>query len=586
MTDNSLLQPGETLGTPVSAPAPSQPSSLLQPGETLGAPVSAPQSAPLTEADAASGKFANQQAQQKVRDVAGPPTHIFQNGKIVPIDQAAPTGVVGSLKRNSVDALTGLWHAFNQPATNDEKAALLQKVREANAKGDKVPEELATNPSRATLALHRIVDAPAEELLKKGRDEVGVAQDLLNNHKYWKGGNLYLSGLADKALSGLPLIGPVIGSIASRGEGALVPAIDKKGNDVPVSDVPDDQKDLSGAATDVGALVALEHAPAIVKAGGDTASKVAEVTSKAVGNTASKVSDVASNTAQAIKPEWLTKRGETPAPQHGAPVKVESPLDGPTVGKQLGGKDLSQEALDALKQHVGENIPVGSTAKNRLITAVEPVRQTINDTASKMNKVVQKAPSFTTSVMQDSVFGEGSLHAQFDALKENIPASDRAKLSADADSVLEDADKALNSTDPTEVLEYRRQLGRKIDWDSIEKNPSTPSEVQNAARAKVYQQLTGKIHAEIPDTVELDKTLQPNLELRSHLVRKVGERLVDDPHAATVEAQSELKKGATTVENAAHNEAVQKNWNRVKAALVVAGIGGGLIHEVDKLLGL
>jgi hypothetical protein len=106
---------------------------------------------------------------------------------------------------------------------------------------------------------------------------------------------------------------------------------------------------------------------------------------------------------------------------------------------------------------------------------------------------------------------------QFNELKKNLPASDHVKLSADADSVLEDADEALNSNDASEVLEYRRQLGRKVDWDSIEKNPSTPSEVQNAARAKVYQLLTGKTHAEIPDTVELDKTLQPNLELRSHL---------------------------------------------------------------------
>jgi len=493
--------------------------------------------------------------------------------------QPAKTGVLAGTKRNTVDALTGLWHAFNQPATNDEKAALLQKVREANARGDKVPEELATNPSRATLALHRLIDAPADELLKKGRDEVGVAQDLIAHHKYWKGGNLYLSGLADKALSAIPLAGPVIGSIAERAEGSLIPATDKQGNDIPVADVPAERKDFSGAATDVGAALALEHAPAIVKGTGKAIARGAEAVSDAAGTAAKTV-----NRAGELKPEWLTKKGEVPAPQHGTPVPVESPLDSATVGKQLGGKDLSQEALDALKQHVGEKIPVGSTAKNRLTAAVEPATQTINETASKMNKIVQKSPSFTTSVMQDSVFGEGNLHAQFDALKENIPASDRVKLSADADSVLEDADKALNSTDPTEVLEYRRQLGRKIDWDSIEKNPSTPSEVQNAARAKVYQQLTGKIHAEIPETVELDKVLQPNLELRSHLVRKVGERLVEDPIAATNEAESELRKGKNKVEVDTHNEQVGKNWQKVKAALIALGIGGGLLHEIEKFL--
>jgi len=122
------------------------------------------------------------------------------------------------------------------------------------------------------------------------------------------------------------------------------------------------------------------------------------------------------------------------------------------------------------------------------------------------------------------------------------------------------------------------------DWDAIEKNPSTPSEVQNAARAKVYQQLTGKIHAEIPDTVELDKTLQPNLELRSHLIRKVGERLVDDPHAATAEAQNEFKKGSQTIENQMHNERAVRYRKNLGRALLAAGVvktlGGKNILEI------
>ena len=70
------------------------------------------------------------------------------------------TGVVAGLKRIP-DAISGLYHAFAAPATEQEKADLLAKVREQNAKGDQIPEDLATNPSRATLALHRLVDAPA-----------------------------------------------------------------------------------------------------------------------------------------------------------------------------------------------------------------------------------------------------------------------------------------------------------------------------------------------------------------------------------------------------------------------------------------
>jgi len=288
-------------------------------------------------------------------------------------------------------------------------------------------------------------------------------------------------------------------------------------------------------------------------------------------------------TARDIKPEWLNKRPETPKPMHGAPVTVESPLDGPTVGKQLGGKDLSSDALATLQKHVSDQIPVGSTAINRLTAAVEPITKAIADTSSKMNSLVRDAPKFTTSVMQDNVWGEGTLTREIESMKQNLPPSVRKPLSADIEAVMSDMDKALNSTDPAEVLEQRRLLGKKIDWDKLESNPTTPAEVQNLARARVYKALGDKIHADIPDTVPLDKTLQPNLELRSHTRTKLGDRVVDDPHAATAEAQSEFKKGKTAVENAAHNAQVEKNWQKIKTALIAAGVSGAAIKTLSDL---
>src|SRR5689334_18242599 len=77
-----------------------------------------------------------------------------------PTQQAQPEqdkGVLASVKRNTVDALTGLYRAFTDPATDQEKQDLLQKVREGNEMGKQIPESLATNPSRATLALHRLI---------------------------------------------------------------------------------------------------------------------------------------------------------------------------------------------------------------------------------------------------------------------------------------------------------------------------------------------------------------------------------------------------------------------------------------------
>ncbi len=326
---------------------------------------------------------------------------------------------------------------------------------------------------------------------------------------------------------------------------------------------------LDAGTAAVGGPKLGEVAGDVAEAGG----KLAEGVNDAAGRAANRI-----NSAE-LRPESLVKRPETPEPQHGSPLTVESPLDGPTVGKQLGGKDLSQEALDALQKHIGSTIPVGGSAKNSLFSAVEPVSRAISDGVSKVNAAVKDAKPFTTSIAQDNVFGEGSLNSDLEAMKKLLPASDRVKLSADVDDVLEDADKALNTTDPVELLEHRRQLGRQIDWDKIEKNPSTPQEVQNAARARVYRALGEKIH-EIPGTVALDKTLQPNLELMSHMKSKLGERVVDDPHAATVEHQSEFKKGKTMIENDTHNSQVAKNWRRVKDALLVAGVGKVVLKEL------
>lgn len=157
------------------------------------------------------------------------------------------TGVMAGLRRNTVGAIEGVYHALSDPATDQEKAELTHKVNTMRARGQEVPMELATNPSRATLAYHRIIDAPADVLHEKGNDEIEAAKDLLENHHYWKGGNLYLSGLTDKGLSAIPMVGPFVNSIAERAE---------KG-------------DTSGALTDVVAGKVLQDSPELAKMGSE-----------------------------------------------------------------------------------------------------------------------------------------------------------------------------------------------------------------------------------------------------------------------------------------------------------------------------
>jgi hypothetical protein len=166
-----------------------------------------------------------------------------------------------------------------------------------------------------------------------------------------------------------------------------------------------------------------------------------------------------------------------------------------------------------------------------------------------------------------------------------LHASEKLKLSQDADAVLADASEILKSTDPAKVVEYRRQLGNSIDWENISKNPETPKEVQNVTRAKVYRAITDKIQSEVPETVALDKIMQPNLELRSHLRNRLGDRAFEDVHAATAESQEQAKLGKQKIDNDLHNEQVAKNWQKVKYALITAGVGSELLAQFKHFLG-
>jgi hypothetical protein len=140
--------------------------------------------------------------------------------------------------------VSGLYHAFSDPATEQERQELLSKIREQNAKGDDIPEDLALNPSRATLAYHRLIDAPADQLEKKSDNEKEAARDLLAQRQNWKGTGLYASGAVDRGLAAIPMVGPWINSVAERAE---------KG-------------DVSGAATDIAAALAIQNAKPLAEA--------------------------------------------------------------------------------------------------------------------------------------------------------------------------------------------------------------------------------------------------------------------------------------------------------------------------------
>lgn len=173
-----------------------------------------------------------------------------------------------------------LYHAFQDPATEQEKIEIGQKMNRVRAgQGAEagygvvpaaatlpaVPGEyagIATNtydkkpptPTRTQLALHRLVDAPADQLDAKANKELETARELWDSRHDWDaqipvgmGISLPLghaialsqsvSGAADKVLSKIPMLGPLVNSIAEKFENG----------------------DVSGGLTDIALLKAAEH---------------------------------------------------------------------------------------------------------------------------------------------------------------------------------------------------------------------------------------------------------------------------------------------------------------------------------------
>lgn len=252
-------------------------------------------------------------------------------------------------------------------------------------------------------------------------------------------------------------------------------------------------------------------------------------------------------------PEMFEPRPEPPTPMHGKPLEVESPLDSATISKE-GGKRLAPEAVEALQHRQGTVIPVGSTTRNVLMRDVQPNAQVIEALATKMNQLVQDAPP-----LEDSVWDTGDVQQNLADLKASIPASERAKGVENVNDEIENNADALHSNNLQELLEARRQLGRRIDWENLTNIPETPKETVNSARAIIYRALGDKVHEAVPETVAVDAQLQPNIELRSYYRNRLGDRAVDDPVGATAEAESEFQKGKRVLDTKKYNEQVAKN---------------------------
>jgi hypothetical protein len=410
------------------------------------------------------------------------------------------TGVWAGVKRNTVGAVEGIYHAFHDDVTPEESVQLLQKIREHNASNNvkmgvmpAIPESSAQNPSSVALAYHRIIDAPADVLLKKGKDETEAAKDLLAHHEYWRGGNLYVSGLADRLLSKVPLVGPAVNAIAERGEGSLVGNyVDEHGKPIPLSEIPEEKKDFSGAATDVIAGLAAEHAPKIV--GG---------TARTIGKTLEKLAPESMNTLLRANKQANYLYGKNPGRAF-IDEQIKIPKDSVTLGGQLenlhGQLEVSQDNLsNQLKTALSEP----SVAAKRI-----DIVPTVTDAVADAKKFISKqtgldVPKYTQelSKLEDSIL------TRYDSEGNPTGKITGTKLS------------------PAEVADVKKSLGKNTQWRVLPTDPEIQLKTYlNSVRKKIYGQLADTVEDAAPNAnvKELNQRLANSIEAQGLLEKRIA----------------------------------------------------------------
>ncbi len=449
-------------------------------------------------------------------------------------DKIDDTGFWSSAKRNTVGAIANLYHAVTDPATDAERQELLQSAREQNARGRNVPEDLATNPSQATLALHRLLTKPSDTLNAHSDAELAKAKEMWDNGEHFKAADQSVSGAVDKVLSYIPFVGPMVSGIANRAESG----------------------DFSGAATDVAALWALENAPRAIKAG--------------VG----KIAD--------LHESMLTPPVEPPRPVQ-AHVSTPVPLDDATLGKF--DKSLSKEAKQTIREHLTASagtadVPAGSSVQNQMVKVVKPMNEMIQSQGEALNKILAD---------HGQINGTASVQVS-DALKnlkDSLPGGTEEAFGKAIDKeAARQWYKGVTSSDPIEINQAIRELDRRINSYTAPEDPlNTPADAADAARVTIRRILRDKLNTEIPESKPINDTLAKNLEVRNVLRKKLGD-IANEPAEAEAQHASELKKGTNYMEYEKDAAKVARNRKIAGAALTGAAgtVGAGAAYKAGKAI--
>ena len=423
-------------------------------------------------------------------------------------------------------------NAVVQPPTDPREHAIASKYG---------PDALV-----AYRAARGVSDAAENWFKSKGENARQAAVDMANAVREFHEGN-YRNALADTAsvaAGAMGLSGTQPGVEAGRVRDIVQGT--KPGGDM-VTPITKDVVDL-------GAALAAEKAPEVARG---------------VGKTASRVADAAGE----LRPQF-EKPVEPPKPvaQH---VSVATPLDDATIRKSFD-KNLSSEARETLRDHVGDTISAGSSVENTLLKAVAPVNDTITQQGLKLNQLLQDAGPLKTTA------GEKISNA-ITNLKSDLPGGTEETFGKAIDKELARAKDVMQSQDPLAVNDYIRELDKRIDsYNAPEEPIDTSSQAADAARVTIRRILRDKINTEVAGTKPINDVLGKNLEVRNALRKKFGD-VAYDPVAAEAQHASELKKGQSYLDYEKTMADYQKTWQRAKAALYAVG-AGTLIHQIEKFL--
>lgn len=439
-------------------------------------------------------------------------------------EQEQTRQAIGAAVNRFAHVPADIYGAFAHPPTQQEQQYFQNLAQE---QGPDAVKALQKNggPGAASLAYHRLIEQPYEEGTEKATNTANAASQSFKQGEYGKAANQELSALAGQTLSDIPLIGPMINGIAERFENG----------------------DQVGAATDLLLLRSLEKS----SLSPETKARIVSGATKLQNSTRNLPHTI--ENALSVDPSVQGLQREPEAvPPVVAPVSIDTSLDDATIRKAMGGKDLSQEARDTLREHAGDTIPRGSSPEVQLLKSVQPVNDAIVTNGTALNDILEGAPDLQTSIFDPR--SDANIPDAISQLKENLPGGMEETLSKAIDKETDRASKAIGTTtSPIDLNNYIRELDKRISSYTAPEEPiDSPSSAADATRVIIRRILRDKLNTEIPETQPINDVLSRNIELRSLLRKRLGD-IADDPVAADAQYRSEFTKG----KNVFHTE----NWN-------------------------